>query len=114
MDRKVQKINSPDYRRIYHDIIVRKYPDKKERCLYILEKDTLSALDIIRLNAMIFDNVSKETLAFNQRHRSYKPSAIQEILKYQEKNSLNNSQVAIHFQLSRNTIAKWKRLYSAN
>jgi len=112
MDREIQKISTPDYRRIYHDIIVRKYPDKKEKCLPILEKSSLSALDIIRLNTMIFDTATKDALLFNQRHRSYRPAAIREILKYQIKNGLNNSQLATHFKLSRNTVAKWKKLYA--
>lgn len=109
MDRQIQKIASPDYRRIYGDII-KKYPDKKEKCERLLEKQDMSVLDIIRINSLIFGTENNETSIFNQKHRSYSSSAIQEILTYQKKNSLNNTQLANHFRLSRNTVAKWKKI----
>lgn len=110
MDKQIQKISCPDYKRIYNDIIITKYPDKREKCQPLLKKQQLSALDIIKLNSLIFDKGSREDLAFNQRHKSYSYSAIREILEYQVKNKLNNTQLANHFKLSRNTVAKWRRL----
>jgi DNA-binding transcriptional regulator YiaG len=47
---------------------------------------------------------------YNQKFRSYKIPDIQKILDYQNKYQLNNSQFANHFQLSRNTVAKWKKM----
>ncbi|WP_335617687.1 helix-turn-helix domain-containing protein [Chryseobacterium glaciei] len=107
----MQKIGSPDYKKIYNDIIARKYPEKREQCNPILSKQELSFLDIIKLNSLLFDVKNKEISLSNQRHKSYDISAIHEILEYQIKNKLNNSQLSIHFQLSRNTIAKWKKLF---
>ncbi|NML72177.1 helix-turn-helix domain-containing protein [Chryseobacterium sp. RP-3-3] len=104
--------SQPDYRRIYTDIICRKYPHKEERCKTLLNKKDLSFLDIIKLNSLIFETKSKETMSFNQRHRSYNESTIIEILKYQKINKLNNTQLANHFKLSRNSIAKWKTLFA--
>ncbi|HUH25918.1 MAG TPA: helix-turn-helix domain-containing protein [Flavobacterium sp.] len=47
----------------------------------------------------------------NQKYRSYDKATIIEILNYQKKNGLNNTQLANHFKLSRNTVAKWERLF---
>lgn len=102
---------SPDYKKIYFDILNKKYPHKKEECIILLEKSTLSAIDIIRLNEKIFGKPDRESEIFNQKHRSYSRSDILKILDYQKKNKLTNSQIAIHFKLSRNTLAKWKKIF---
>lgn len=109
MDREEQKINRPFYHRIYTDLIIKKYPEKIEECKNILSKKELSFLDIISLNEKIFGN-NKEF--DNQRLRSYNEDAIFRILEYQKKHNLNNSQLAIHFKLSRNTVARWKKNFS--
>ncbi|KAB1229503.1 helix-turn-helix domain-containing protein [Chryseobacterium viscerum] len=110
----MKRTESPDYRRIYNDIIKEKYPEKKELCKSILEKKELSFLDIIKLNSLLFEEKNKERSVANQRHKSYNISTIREILDYQRKNKLNNTQLAIHFKLSRNSIAKWNKLLSSN
>lgn len=102
-------INQPNYHKIYSDIIYYKYPQKRLICQSILEKKELLVLDILKLNYLIFGMSDRETVIFNQRHRSYGMSDILEILDYQKKRNLNNSQLANHFKLSRNTIAKWKK-----
>lgn len=99
---------APNCKLIYQDIISKKYPHKKSKCKDILNKKELSVLDIIRLNSLIFD---EEIIIFNQRLRSYDKSAILDILHYQKMNSLNNSEVAKKFKLSRNTISKWKKMF---
>lgn len=112
MDRQVQKINAaPNYHKIYSDIIQLKYPEKEKYCQSILSKKELSALEVIMINDIIFSKYKKENLVFNQMHRAYNKQTILEILNYQKNNKLNNSQLALHFKLSRNTVAKWKKLY---
>ncbi|AZA77305.1 helix-turn-helix domain-containing protein [Chryseobacterium sp. G0186] len=101
----------PDYKRIYNDLITIKCPEKKEICDHLLSKVDLSVLDIININQILFDKSSKENTQFNQRHRSYNESTIFQILEYQRDNKLNNSQLARHFKLSRNTITKWKNQF---
>lgn len=103
MDNKI-----PNYSRIYSDIINFKYPDRKHDCKTILNKQKLSVFDILELNRKIFGNHNKES---NQKYRSYNKSTILEILSYQKRNRLNNSQLALHFKLSRNTVAKWKKIF---
>ncbi|WP_426479636.1 helix-turn-helix domain-containing protein [Chryseobacterium sp. CBSDS_008] len=101
---------APNYRRIYTDIISKKHPDKEFDCRSILKKEQLTTIDIIRLNEIIF-KTDKKTEDFNQKHRSYDIDSIKDILEYQVKNKLSNTQVAFHFKMSRNTISKWKKLY---
>lgn len=105
--------DSPNYKRIYEDIIMEKCPEKIEEYRQILKKEKLSELDIIELEKKIFGLADKETFSFNQKHRSYNESTILKILQYQKIHKCNNSQLAIHFKLSRNTITKWKRLFPA-
>ncbi|WPO89285.1 helix-turn-helix domain-containing protein [Chryseobacterium sp. HR92] len=107
MDRKEQKINQPYYKKIYTDIINNKFPEKTDTCENILSKNKLDVLDIILLNKLIFGH--QEICSGNQRLRSYDEKTIVKMLEYQKKNKLNNSQLALHFKLSRNTITKWKR-----
>jgi hypothetical protein len=102
---------SPDYKKIFRDIIKIKYPEKQIECQNILSKKELSAMDVINLNQKIFEIKTNESYTFNQRHRSYNKKSILEILEYQKKNNMNNSEVALHFNLSRNSLTKWKRMF---
>ncbi len=101
----------PDYKRIFCDIISRKFPEKEQKCSPLLNKKNLSVRDIVELNEIIFGASDKQTTLDNQRHRSYSRSDILQMLDYQKKHKLNNSQLAKHFKLSRNTVAKWKKMF---
>ncbi len=103
-------INTPNYKKIYIDILNQKYPQKIPICQRILNKKKLSTLDIIALNKIISDEQDNESSIFNQRHRSYCEKTILEILNYQKKYNLNNTQIALHFKISRNSVAKWKKV----
>jgi transcriptional regulator with PAS, ATPase and Fis domain len=113
MDRKIHGniIIRPDYKRIYSDLIELKHSEKKEQCKTILSKKLLSRFDVIKINTIISGSNS-ENASINQRHRSYDRQSIEHILDYQKKNKLNNSQVANHFKLSRNTVTRWKKLFN--
>lgn len=102
--------NTPDYKRIYNDIIHLKFPHLKGKYHLELKKKKLSTLDVLDINAKIFGKPGKDTERINQRHRSYNQSDILTILNYQQKNQLNNSELALHFKLSRNTVTKWKKI----
>ena len=102
-----QNIN---YQQIFRDILDTKCPEKKKVCIPLLQKVNLSAMDIVKINTEIF-GISRETNSFNQKHRSYSKSDILKILDYQKKHKFNNSQLALHFKLSRNTVAKWKKMF---
>ncbi|MGN7759615.1 MULTISPECIES: helix-turn-helix domain-containing protein [Chryseobacterium] len=100
-------MHHPDYKKIYLDILNAEYPDKISRCRNILQKDELSSMDVISLNEIIFGVKSQS----HQKHKSYDKSAILEILIYQKKHKYNNSQLAEYFNLSRNTVAKWRKMF---
>lgn len=53
-----------------------------------------------------------QNIKVNKSHRAYSKEAIYKILEYQKKNCLNNTQLAKHFKLSRNTVTKWKILFN--
>ncbi|CAA7197412.1 helix-turn-helix domain-containing protein [Chryseobacterium potabilaquae] len=105
------KKSTINYKLIFCDILEKKCPEKKDKCEGILAKENLSVLDIIELNKKIFGPIDKETDRFDQNHKSYTESSILQILDYQKDNQLNNSQIALHFKLSRHTVAKWKKRY---
>ena len=108
----MEKYIKPNYRKIYNDIIIRKFPDKEAKCRSILAKKELSAMDIIKLNNLIFTKeVTHNKLISTQKHRSYDKQTIMEILKYRKENGMNNSELARHFSLSRNSVAKWKKIF---
>ncbi|MBB6369643.1 helix-turn-helix domain-containing protein [Chryseobacterium shigense] len=102
-------MRKPNYKRIYEDIINKKYPHKIEECQILLSKEELNFFDIIKLNQKIF--ASDESTAESQKHRSYDDQVIIKILQYQKDNMINNTQLALHFKLSRNTVAKWKKIF---
>lgn len=104
-------MKTPDYRKIYQDMIRMKYPEKEELCQSILSKKRIEPLDIIRLNAVIAGNSYKERVRDNQKLKSYDKKTILQILHYQKKNQLNNTELAKHFDLSRNTVAKWRKFF---
>lgn len=107
----MENYQSPNYTRIYQDIIEKKYPEKKEKCLYLLEKKKLTTREIILMNTLIFGmERSSDTLENNGRFRSYDQETVKYILKYQIRNNLNNTQTASYFKISRNTLAKWKKM----
>ncbi|MFP3836044.1 helix-turn-helix domain-containing protein, partial [Chryseobacterium sp. SIMBA_028] len=81
-----------------------KYPEKKEEYKAILSKENFSILDVIECNKILFTKEDKNTFNFNQKHRTYDRDTILEILYYQKKYRCNNSQLAKHFKLSRNTV----------
>ena len=104
----------PNYKLIYTDLIKRKFPNKESICKKILDKEVICNLDIINLNQMIFEKSDLATSHFNSRLRSYKNSDVLKILDYQKKNNLNNTQLSLHFGISRNTVIKWKKIFSHN
>lgn len=106
-----EKHGEPDYIRIYSDMIHRKYPEKYEICKDLLSKKKLDALEVLTLNNRIF-GTGKRYPSVNGNYRSYDQKAILKMLDHQQKFKLSNIQLAKHFGLSRNTVAKWKTKYS--
>jgi len=102
-------MKTPDYKKIYSDIIRLKHPEKETICQSILLKKRLNFIDVLSLNKKIFGTT--ELFSINQKYRAYDKVAIFKILDYQKEHNLNNIQLASHFRMSRNTITKWKKTY---
>lgn len=109
MDSKIQivKQTNPDFKLIYSDILKKLHPEKTGDCIKLLSKKKLSVRDILELNEKIFGRSEKS----NQKYRSYDRPFILHILEFQKSNHLNNIQLAKHFNVSRNSVAKWKKSY---
>lgn len=103
----------PNYKQIFTDILNQKFPHKKEFCKNILSKANITQLDVIKLNQIIFESKPKISTT-NQKFRAYNKSTIVRILQYQAQNQLSNTQIANHFNLSRNTISKWRKQFEIN
>lgn len=102
------KKTTPDYKKIYTEMIMDKYPDYLPKCHTILDKNEFSVMDVIRLNKLISSGNNRNA---NQKYKSYDRTAIFEILDYQKKHNLNNVSVARHFNISRNTLGTWKKKF---
>ena len=111
LQKRMQK-KDINYKQLFCDILEKKHPEKKQECLTFLDKFHSTAIDIIQTNEKIFDT-GLEEFSKNQRLRSYSETDISLILAYQKKKELNNSQLANHFNISRNTISKWRKLFCA-
>ncbi|MDC8107168.1 helix-turn-helix domain-containing protein [Chryseobacterium sp. B21-037] len=108
----MEKQQSPNYIRIYRDIIQTKYPEKEEKCSFFLKKAKLTSREVLQLNKIIFEKESfSEIKLSNSRFRSYDQETIWYILDHQKKYRLNNYQLAEHFKVSRNTITSWKKKF---
>lgn len=107
-------MSKPDYQRIYKDFLKMKFPEKEKDCLSLLQKENFSQLDVIKIESIIFGKNQNDELLSNGSHRSYDKSTIFEILEYQKKKNLNNTELAKHYGLSRNTVAKWKKYFQVS
>ncbi len=69
MDSKIPglKRSAPNYKKIYTDMIEKKYMSKREQCEIILKKSTLSTLDIIMLNNIISCSDDCRNFVANQK-----------------------------------------------
>ena len=99
----------PNYKNIYLDIISKKFPSKTDTYEKILSKKILSNYDVIVLNKELFPNAKNQTE--NQKLKSDTKETILKILDYQKAKKLNVTELARHFSISRNTIAKWRKIY---
>lgn len=112
MDKKTQNNRrlGPNYAYIYRDLIRMRYPHYYKEFKPLLEKDELTYFDIEHINNKLF----KENLHLkkhNQRYKAYDKDTILKMLHYGKLNNLNNTELAKHFNLSRNTVTKWKKMF---
>lgn len=113
MDRKAQKKMraKPDYAKIYRDLVQMKFPQLADDFTELLEKKELSHFEVEWLNERLFTGKTKAEKQLQQKYKAYDENTIHQILYYQKKHGLNNVQLANHFKLSRNTVAKWRKIF---
>lgn len=104
----------PDFKLIYTDIINEKFPEKINDPLIRNKLETLhTAVDVLKFNILVFGESDYTILSKSQRLRSYDEASIREILDYQRKNKLTNTETGNHFRVSRNTIARWRSFFKS-
>ena len=101
----------PDYRKIYQDLIRAKFPHRESDFLAVLQKEEFTNYDVIQLNRNLFGKSEVEYGSENQKLKSYSQDTIIKVLKYQIENKYSNSAIANQFNISRNTIARWKKFF---
>jgi len=94
-------MQKPNYKKIYEEILKRKKIKKKIN-------DKMSIKDIIEISKII----SADNLEKNQKHKSYDLDYINYVLNDQLKHNYTNTEVANKYNLSRNTITKWKKNFN--
>lgn len=104
-------MSKPNYKQIYTDMITIKHADKLKDCSAVLNKSELSIFDVINLQKKLFGPENNAIGHSNQLLKSYDKPTILKILEYQKKHEMNNAALSRHFMLSRNTVAKWKKLF---
>ncbi len=100
---------SINYKLIYTDLISKKFPEKQSDFQRILSKKSLNEFDVLQISRQL--SSGDEADLYNGKHKSYCKNTILKILDFQKKNCLNNSELANHFNLSRNTVARWKKIF---
>lgn len=104
--------NRPFYNKLYADLIRDKYPEKRSVCAIYFRKKHWTALDVIAVNELLFGSHKKQgDRKIDKMHRSYDKESIRQILRHQQSNKLSNKELANQYGLSRNTVAKWRRLF---
>lgn len=98
----------PNYKKIYEDIIQKKCPEKYDQCASLLNKNEISAMDVLSLNEIVFGKTNESQIS-NRKHKSYDYESIIKILDYQKKNGLTNVEISRQFDLCRSTVSKWKK-----
>lgn len=97
-------MKTPNYQKIYEDLI---------KCKGLEDHITVPKLersiDIIKFNKLISNQQESEIVT--QQGKSYDEDSILELLHYQRQYDMSNTQLALEFKLSRNTVARWKKIY---
>ena len=111
-----------DYKRLYLDYIdandTLSNPVKKDLKSIIegQQNDDLSYRVLMQINTVIRENVNtvRENMVGYKQYNAYDKEFIRYVLSYQKRNNLTNKDISLKFRMSRNTVAKWKRLFKSS
>ena len=107
-----------NYKLLYTDFVYNtphlSYKDKREILNYINEKLKIEASykQLIRLNTLITQRINYRTIQSRYSQlKAYDKDYILSVLKHQKEYQLSNREVSNMFQISRNTLSKWKKAF---
>jgi len=103
----------PDFGRIFREIAQKK-KHSESVIGHIVNIEEWNSLNVIKVSEKIGEKPRGKNLKLNRKHRAYDEQSVKEILNYQKINNLNNSEMMRLFNISRNSIAKWKKMFSEN
>lgn len=111
VEKTSKKVTVPNYSRIYKDLIEKRFPERMHEFVEMLNKENFTFFEIIKLNDLLFGKKNKNQETQEQRYRAYDKQTILRIFRYQKQHMLNDRELALHFKLSKNTIARWKSTF---
>jgi len=103
----------PDYYRIFSDMVVQEFPDKINE-IEKLKKNNPTVFDIFSVNDRLFDTKTEEQKKIRQKYRVYSKQTIISILRFKRQKNMTISQMAAQFNISRNTLKKWMKVYDSS
>lgn len=101
---KINENNKPNYSLIFLDILESMFPDKCPEEIGVFEGKELSVEEVLLCNKKIFGHNKG-----SGKYRSYDKSTIISILSKQKKHHYTNEKVSQMYNISRNSLAKWKK-----
>ncbi|MCT4666293.1 MAG: hypothetical protein N4A45_13805 [Flavobacteriales bacterium] len=112
-------MNCVNYKTLYLDFLkddsIKIPTEQRNQLLNMISREPSEEITyrkMIQLNGMIKKIISPESNnQRTQRLKSYSEDYIKHILAYQKENNLSNLSVALEFNISRNTISKWKKRF---
>jgi hypothetical protein len=100
---------TPNYTKIYTDMISELFPMKlNDPDILRRLKEIKTIKDVIILNNILFKNGINKVR--NQKLKCYDLTTMETILKYQKTHQLTDTHIARQYHMSRNTVAKWKKI----
>ncbi|MCD9855717.1 hypothetical protein LUD75_13420 [Epilithonimonas sp. JDS] len=100
----------PNYTKIYLDLIkFRKKDDVISDSLLEKINNIKIVKDVLEIERELFKN---DNSAYNQKLRCYDEKTVKSILEHQRLNKITNTELGQKYKVSRNTIAKWRKIYS--
>ena len=103
---KTNENSRPNYSLIFLDILEMMFPDRCPKEIGIFAGKELSTEEVLLYNKKLFGQNNSSS-----KYRSYDKTTIISILSKQKKHHYTNEEVSKIYNVSRNSLAKWKKLF---
>lgn len=104
-----KKGRRPEYKLIFQDLAQKQFGTTIPTSVQNKIEKLQNNLDILEVNSLIFNQ--KHSTRETAKMKVYDKESIEKILNIQQKEKLTNQEIASQFHVSRNSVAKWKKLY---